>query len=216
MKVISFPLALQAAMLATVFAASSRAEEAGTAAVAKEDVQAKLEYCKTCHGLNGQGFRGTFPMPRLAGQQAVYIETQLKSFVEGRRTNPFMSKVAHALSPAMLAALTMNFGELNPKPLGGAPKDLLAAGKKVYEEGLPDAHVPACASCHGAEAKGDGKVPRLAGQLNDYVVRKLANWSVERLQDPASGTPSGVVDPAAHALTESQAAAVAAYLSYLE
>jgi cytochrome c553 len=216
MKVISVPLAFQAAMLATVLAASSRAEEAGTAAASKQEVQAKLEYCKTCHGLNGQGFRGTFPMPRLAGQQAAYIETQLKSFVEGRRTNPFMSKVAHALSPAMLAALTTNFGELNPKPLGGAPKDLVTAGKKVYEEGLPDAHVPACASCHGAEAKGDGKVPRLAGQLNDYIVRKLANWSGERLQDPAGSTSSVIVDPAAHALTESQAAAVAAYVSYIE
>jgi cytochrome c553 len=216
MKVISFSLALQAAIMATVFAAASRAEEAGTAALSKQEVQAKLEYCKTCHGLNGQGFRGTFPMPRLAGQQAAYIDTQLQSFVEGRRTNPFMSKVAHALSPAMLTALTTNFGELNPKPLGGAPKDLVVAGKKIYEEGLADAHVPACASCHGPDAKGDGKVPRLAGQLNDYVLRKLADWSRERIQDPASASPSGIVEPAAHTLTEPQAAAVAAYVSYLE
>ena len=155
-------------------------------------------------------------MPRLAGQQPAYLANQVRDFMEGRRTNPFMSRVAHALSPAMVAALATQFHELDPQPLGGASKDLAVMGKKIYEEGLPDSRVPACASCHGPEAKGDGQVPRLAGQLNDYIVRKLANWSGERVQDPTGGTPSGIVEPAAHALTESEAAAVAAYVSYLD
>jgi cytochrome c553 len=180
------------------------------------DLQAKIDYCKTCHGLSGQGYRGAFPMPRLAGQQPEYIENQLKAFTEKRRTNPVMFNVAHALSPAMLTALTMQFREFNPKPLGGAPREPTAAGKRIYEEGVPGTDIPACASCHGADAKGNGPFPRLAGQLHDYILRKLQNWSKERGQDPANPDTSAIMEPIAHGLSASQIAAVAAYLSYLE
>ena len=155
-------------------------------------------------------------MPRLAGQQPEYFENQLLAFIERRRTNPVMFNVAHVLSPTMLTALASHFKDLNPKPLGGAPRELVAAGKKIYEEGIPNSDIPACASCHGAEAKGDGQFPRLAGQLNDYISRKLANWDKERGQDPANPDTSAVMQPIAHNLNASQIAAVAAYLSYLE
>jgi cytochrome c553 len=81
-------------------------------------------------------------MPRLAGQQPEYLENQLRAFIERRRTNPIMFNVAHVLSPAMVTALATHFKDLNPQPLGAAPKELVAAGKKIYEEGLPDANVP--------------------------------------------------------------------------
>ncbi|WP_163980972.1 c-type cytochrome, partial [Raoultella ornithinolytica] len=72
-------------------------------------LEAKLEYCKTCHGLSGQGYRGYFPMPRLAGQQPQYLENQLRAFIERRRTNPIMANVAHVLSPSMVSALAAHF-----------------------------------------------------------------------------------------------------------
>ena len=155
-------------------------------------------------------------MPRLAGQQPEYLENQLRAFIERRRTNPVMFNVAHVLSPSMVAALAAHFRDLNPKPLGGAPKELLAAGKTIYEEGVPGADVPPCASCHGQEARGNGPFPRLAGQLNDYMTNKLTNWSKERGQDPKNPDTSAIMEPIAHNLTQSQIAAVAAYLSDLE
>jgi cytochrome c553 len=118
--------------------------------------------------------------------------------------------------PGQLTALPEHFKELNPKPLGGAPRDLVATGKKIYADGLPEANVPACAACHGPEAKGTGLFPRLAGQLNDYIFRKLTNWSNERGQDPANPDTSAIMEPIAHNLTEAQIAAVVAYVSYLE
>jgi cytochrome c553 len=127
-----------------------------------------------------------------------------------------MFNVAHVLSPSMLAGLAKHFKDLNPKPLGGAPREQVAAGKKIYDEGVPGTDVPPCASCHGAEAKGDGAFPRLAGQLNDYLSRKLVNWSKERGQDPAKPDTSAIMEPIAHGLSAAQVAAVAAYLSYLE
>ena len=211
MKRTSLRIAIQASVIGLVFSTSGYAQSVSTT-----DLRSKVDYCKTCHGLSGQGFRGAFPMPRLAGQQPEYIENQLKAFTEKRRTNPVMFNVAHALSPAMLTALTNEFKELNPKPLGGAPRELAAAGKKIYEEGVPGTDIPACASCHGEGAKGNGPFPRLAGQLHDYILRKLTNWSKERGQDPAKPDTSAIMEPIAHGLSPSQVAAVAAYLSYLE
>jgi cytochrome c553 len=216
MKVIGLRLALQAAILTVVFSAAAHAEDKGAAAVPKRELEAKIAYCKTCHGVSAQGFRGAFPMPRLAGQQPEYLENQLQAFIERRRTNPVMFNVAHVLSPSMLTALSTHFKDLNPKPLGGAPKDLVAAGKKIYEDGIPSAEVPACATCHGPDAKGADAFPRLAGQLHDYVSKKLLNWNKERGQDPAKPDTSAIMQPIAHNLTEAQVKAVAAYLSYLQ
>jgi cytochrome c553 len=56
----------------------------------------------------------------------------------------------------------------------------------------------------------------LAGQLNDYVLNKLVNWSKERGQDPAKPDTSAIMEPIAHGLTQQQVKAVAAYLNYLE
>ena len=214
MKVIGMHLALPAAVLAIVFAGAGHAQERGV--VSSKDLEAKIQYCKTCHGVSGQGFRGAYPMPRLAGQQPEYLENQLRAFIERRRTNVVMFNVAHVLSPSMVTGLATHFKGLNPKPLGGAPTDLAAAGKKIYQEGVSGADIPPCASCHGPEAKGQDAFPRLAGQLHDYILKKLVNWSKERGQDLAKPDTSAIMEPIAHGLTEPQIAAVAAYLSYLE
>ena len=216
MKVISLQSLFYAAILAIVFTAAGRAEERGTAAISKQEIQAKLDYCKTCHGLSGQGYRGYYPMPRLAGQQPKYIENQLRAFIERRRMNPVMFNVAHALSPSMVAALTAYFQDLNPNPLGGGPQDHLALGKTIFEQGLPEANVPACSACHGPAAKGQNEIPRLAGQLFPYTVKELTNWSKERGQNGAKDDTSAIMVPTTHNLTQSQIVAISAYLSYLK
>lgn len=154
-------------------------------------------------------------MPRLAGQQPQYLESQLQSFIEHRRINPVMRNVAHVLSPEMVAALSAHFQSLNPEPIDGGPKELAPEGKKIFEEGVPSAEVPPCSSCHGDDAKGIGEFPRLAGQLDDYIIGELTNWSKERGLDPAKPDSSAIMAPIAEKLTDHQIAAVAAYLSGL-
>ena len=213
MKIVGSSVILPA-VIAIALSAGARAQDKDT--VSQPELQAKIDYCKTCHGFSGQGYRGFYPMPRLAGQQSDYIENQLQAFIERRRQNPVMFNVAHVLNPAMVKGLAAYFGSLNPKPLGGAPKEFVAAGKKIYEEGVPTSDVPPCASCHGPEAKGEGVFPRLAGQLHDYIMRKLVNWDKERGQDLKNPDTSAIMEPIAHSLTEQRIAAVAAYLSNLE
>ena len=207
---------LQVPVKPTIVAIVVAANATSAVAFSQGDLQAKLEYCKTCHGRSGEGYRGSIPMPRLAGQLPEYLEDQLRAFIERRRENKFMFGVVRALNPAMLPALTVYFTELNPKPLKGAPKDLVAIGKKIYKEGVPEANIEPCAMCHGPEAKGQGTGPRLAGQLHDYVAKTLLNWSKERCQDRAKAGPSLIMEPIANSLTQPQIAALAAYLNHLE
>ena len=195
------------AILVIAFPGSTRAEDT----VSKQDLQAKLQYCEVCHGVSAQGYPGYYPIPRLAGQQIDYIKNQLRGFAEQKRTNNIMFNIGHILSPAMITALATSFHDLDPKPLGGAPKELLPEGKKIYDEGVPSANVVACASCHGHDAKGNGQFPRLAGQLYPYVSLQLTNWSKERGE-----ALSSVMAPIARGLTDAQIKAVAAYVSYLE
>jgi cytochrome c553 len=216
MKVSSIRLALSTAIIAMVFSATGRAENVERGGSSKQSLQAKIEYCTTCHGSSGQGYHGFYPIPRLAGQQTQYIENQLQAYIERRRENKYMYSVAHVLSPATRTALAKHFSELNPKPLGGAPKGLVALGKKIYEDGIPETNVPACMACHGGEAKGQGAIPRLAGQLNDYIISKLLNWNLERGRDPARPDISAIMLPTSHNLTKAQVAAVAAYVGYLQ
>jgi cytochrome c553 len=198
-------------MLAVAFAAVTRAQEGAP----RGGFEAKLQYCKTCHGLSGQGYFGYLPMPRLAGQQPQYIENQLRAFIERRRTNPIMANVAHVLSPSMVSALAAHFKGLDPKPIGGGPRGSLALGKQIYEDGLPESNVPACSACHGADGKGQNEIPRLAGQLYAYTVGQLTGWSKVRGQRTAVDT-SAIMAPTAHNLTRAQVEAVAAYVSYLQ
>jgi cytochrome c553 len=205
--------ALPVAMLtAVLLAAAGHAQD--VIRTERGGFEAKLEYCKTCHGLSAQGYRGWFPMPRLAGQQPQYLENQLRAFTERRRTNPIMTNVAHALNPSMVSALAAHFRVLDPRPIGGAPRQSLATGRRIYEEGIPEANVPACSACHGADGRGQNEIPRLAGQLYEYTVGQLTGWTTVRGQGSAVDT-SAIMAPTAHNLTRSQVEAVAAYVSNL-
>jgi cytochrome c553 len=140
----------------------------------------------------------------------------LEAFIDRRRVNFYMFKVAHSLSPEMLTALANHFKDLNPKPLGGCSRATRRSRKKIFEQGVPDAKIPPCSTCHGPEAKGKGQFPRLAGQLYPYIVKALTNWGQERDQGgTAKPDTSAIMRPIAHGLTESQIEAVAAYLSTL-
>ncbi len=203
-------------LLSCAFAFAFSTNLRAAPAVSKSDLDGKLHYCTTCHGVSGQGFRGYYPIPRLAGQQPEYLLNEIQAFAEHRRTNNIMFNVAHSLHPEMAKALADAFHGMNPKPLGGAPKNLVADGKTIFQDGVASSDIPPCAQCHGPDAKGNGEFPRLAGQLNDYIINKLTNWEHERGQVPSETDPQAIMRPIAHGLTQAQVKAVAAYVSTLQ
>ena len=219
MKYIGLLLAMPPAILAIAFSTKSFAAGTDTEAISKHDLQAKTQYCQDCHGLSGQGTSGGYlPIPRIAGQTPKYIEKQLLAFTESMRDKDSSVGIttAHTVSPAMRPLLATQFSNLNPEPIGDGPRDLVAAGKTIYEEGVPEANVPACSGCHGPEAKGKNEIPRLAGQLNSYTKKELADWSTKRGQNPLNEGVAAAMKQVAHSLSPSQIAALASYLSSLK
>ena len=97
------------------------------------------------------------------------------------------------------------------KPEGREAGRHNAAGRTIFQEGLPNENIPACAACHGLDGQGYHEIPRLAGQLASYTQKTLVNWSSERGHEDGAG----IMAPVARRLSNAQAAAVAAYLSGL-
>lgn len=59
--------------------------------------------CQTCHGLDGIA---RIPIaPHLAGENRIYLETQLKAFRSGRREHEMMSVIAKDLSDEEISDL---------------------------------------------------------------------------------------------------------------
>jgi cytochrome c553 len=211
MNTIKLRMALPVAMLAIMAPLASNAQD--TSAHSK-DVEAKIAYCKKCHGQTGAGLAAAYSVPRLAGQTIPYLEAKFGIISEHKRDNTtaetFMVPVLGSVDPAIRKAVATYFNGLEPPPAGGGNKDLIPEGKKIYAEGVSSAGVPACTSCHGDEARGKDMTPRLAGQIYPYTVKVLTNWSIiNKEQD-------GVKAPVQHQLTDGQIAAVSAYLSNLK
>ena len=76
---IDLRLTLLGLALAVVCGVAAGAKERAVAA--RNGLEAKLLYCKTCHGLQAQGYRGYFPMPRLAGQQPQYLDVRRHQWI---------------------------------------------------------------------------------------------------------------------------------------
>ncbi len=145
----------------------------------QEQIEGTIHVCSSCHGLGGKSISPTFP--RLAGQRADYIETQLKAFRDHTRADPhahtYMWGMAAHLSDPLIHGIALYYAA--QAPVRGTPGDPteIAAGKKIFQEGISDRGVPPCQGCHGEHAEGMGTIPRLAGQHREYLVEQLQNFA---------------------------------------
>lgn len=165
--------------------------------------------CSSCHGMGGQSnLSSTFP--RLAGQQDEYLVNQLKAFRDKSRADPhahtYMWGMAARLSDPTIDGLARYYS--TQPPVHGSPGDpaQMAAGKKIFDEGIPAENVPACAACHGEQAQGAGAIPRLAGQHRSYLERQLDAFS-------SNARANEIMHENSKNLTAPQITEVAAFLS---
>ncbi len=182
--------------------------------------QGKAAYCTDCHGPAGQGYRGFYVMPRLAGQSPEYFENQLRAFVAGRRERNsamVMSKV-HGLGPAHAIGIGGAFCRAQPSTLRReAPRELVATGRQIYEEGPARSQRAGLlrlprSGRQGSRANSSFGGPAL--RLHRQGAGELGRVSAVR--SGATADTSSVMRPVAHSLSKAQIAAVAAYLSYLD
>ena len=133
--------------------------------------------CGTCHGVDGNSTQPKFP--RLAGQKAPYLVNQLKGFRAQTRGDPdaisYMWGMASQLDDETIDALAGYYASQTAETSGGNSA-LISHGREVYEHGSAAEGVPACSSCHGADAHGTQDYPRLAGQHAQYILKQLASF----------------------------------------
>ncbi|WP_341318347.1 c-type cytochrome [Paraburkholderia sp. IMGN_8] len=166
------------------------------------------QICSGCHGVHG---RSESPMfPKLNAQTPEYIEAQLKGFREHARgestARDYMWGMAALLDEAAVKSLADYYSHQAATRGAAGDPTLMAKGREIFEHGVPDKGVPACASCHGEQAQGVGTFPRLAGQHREYLLRQIEFFQ--------GGTRANapVMTAVAHTLSSEQAKAVAAYL----
>lgn len=164
--------------------------------------------CSTCHGAQGISVSPMFP--NLAGQQAPYLEVQLKAFRDRSRADPhaqaFMWGMAAQLTDSTIADIAAYFAGQPPAKGTSADPAEIAAGKKIFEEGIAAQQVPPCQSCHMKNAEGNAVFPRLAGQHRGYLEKQLEVFATGLRANP-------IMHENAKNLSALQISQVAAFLS---
>ncbi len=166
------------------------------------------QVCSNCHGIDGNSVSPNFP--RLAAQQPTYIIEQLTNFRAHQRSDPpgfeYMWGISHNLTDDQIKGLAEYFSKQVPKPNAPVDAKLMAAGKVIFENGLPAREAPPCMACHGPKAQGLANFPRLANQHQDYLMKQL---QVFQRTNQRPGTPMTQV---AHLISHEEMAAVTSYL----
>jgi cytochrome c553 len=201
MKFVSLIKVIAAALTTLIFCSSawSQADEAR----AKKIISGS---CFLCHGATGESSSEVFP--RLAGQHHEYIAKQLENFKSGARKSTAMRDMVTKLTPDEMLAVGKFYEKQSVPTEEAKDAGLASVGKYVFHNGNKFSGVPACASCHGAEAKGTVSLPRLAGQYASYTETQLKQFNTrERTNDNA------VMHSIVVKMTPLEMAAVAEYLS---
>jgi cytochrome c553 len=197
------------AVVATLAACSSpeRSRELGNPAVSATTLAQQV--CSTCHGIRGQSVSPNFP--NLAAQSEAYLVAQLQGFKSHDRSDPagfeYMWGMSRGLSEAQILGLAAYYAAQAAtvqaaESVGGR----VAEGQRIFDAGLPDKDVPACASCHGDKGQGMGAFPRIAGQHADYLIKQLVVF--QRTDERPLGS---IMKTVAHGLGGQDIADVAAY-----
>lgn len=171
------------------------------------------QVCSNCHGVTGMAVSPNFP--NLAGQVEPYFVAQLNGFKSHSRQDPagfeYMWGLSRHLTDDQIKGLAVYYAAQSPT-LQAVEGDRarLDAGKSIFETGVADKGVPACASCHGEKGHGQATFPRIAGQHADYVVKQLVVF--QRTDDRPEGS---IMKTVAHELTRQNIDDVAGYLQAL-
>jgi len=172
------------------------------------------ESCMHCHGKDGEGARPTFPY--LAGQNAGYLESQLRAYRSGQRKHRSMAAVVEELEEDDFRRLARHYAALPLRltPVRASSPAAVALGRQLYTQGRPAVGVADCVACHGAKAQGSDRMPRLAGQHPLYLQQQLRAF--DQRERGAGGTGGAGPHPAVTALSDDERKALAEYIAGLQ
>jgi cytochrome c553 len=170
MKSISAPIFALLAGAATLLSAQTIPPDIQKAAEEKA-----VNLCSTCHGPRGISTSPEFPI--LAAQRTGYLAAQIDGFRKQTRAekdaHDFMWGIAGRLDEKIINGIAAYYAAQPRAPGRTDDPALVAKGKELFDKGLLDRGIPACATCHGANGEGIADFPRLAGQHAKYVAKQL-------------------------------------------
>src|ERR1044071_2931530 len=108
--------------------------------------------CAACHGPGGNSSNPEWP--KLAGQSAKYIYTQLVAFKSATRKQPIMMGQATLLSDQEMRDVAAFFAQQKQQPGVASPASVQVA-EKIFRAGDAKRELPACMSCHGPKGLGN-------------------------------------------------------------
>jgi cytochrome c oxidase subunit 2 len=147
-----------------------------SAASLAADGKALFVPCGACHGGKGEG-NPALDAPAIGGQDAAYLERQLRNFRSGRRgankadvPGAQMRALAATLPEDSLAQIASFISGLPRAPAAAPARGDLHNGNNLYQG--------KCGACHGTTAEGNAalKAPRLAGLDAAYIKRQFAHF----------------------------------------
>lgn len=189
----------------------------GVADAAPGDANAgkmKSQQCQSCHGATGNS--QISDIPKLSGQFAQYLAKQLHDFQMQNRNDSRMSPIANGLAKMQDIDDIAAYFAAQPTMRGTVAKNPQAIlGKKIFEEGLPERGLDACAGCHGIKGKGMSKdnpqFPVIGGQHKQYILKQLNDFKTnKRMTDPTD-----IMTNVGKILNKDELDAVAEYVSGL-
>lgn len=160
---------------------------------------APYERCALCHGLFGDTVRTKFP--KLAGQNAAYLEKQIHDFKDGLRTNDGgqMSTVVTEIDESEIPEI-VNWFSTQPPPEALDTND--PEGESLFIR-------VGCSSCHLEQVSADSAMPLLSAQHPEYLSKQM-----REIRDGmrASGD-SGVMKQQLGTLSDAEIDSIAGYLA---
>ena len=134
-----------------------------------------VNLCSTCHGPRGISTSPEFPI--LAAQRRAYLAAQIDAFRKQTRAekdaHDFMWGIAGRLDENIIDGIAAYYAMQPPAPGRAEDPAIVAKGKELYDKGVLDRGIPACATCHGVNGEGIADFPRLAGQHAKYISKQL-------------------------------------------
>jgi cytochrome c553 len=200
-------VALLSCLLAlTGFAARAQSPEklknilsdSGSRVAAVEAGKKASFFCANCHGADGNS--KMTEVPNLAGQNPIYLLNQVNKFYTGERKDQWMEPAIKLLNETERLNIVAYFSAMHVVPASSGPTN--EAGREIFQR--------VCARCHGPQALGGERFPRLAGQQHTYIIQSLTRY---RNRTGARMEPEMLAMTAA--LKDADIKALADYLSAL-
>lgn len=162
-------------LLLVLYLVSGQALADGDAAAGK----VKAYTCTGCHGI--PGYNNTYPtykVPRLGGQNAVYLVSALNAYRSGQRQHATMRAQAQSLSDQDIADISAWLASFERSPADDVP----AAPDAISSQ------VQVCTGCHGADGlSADPAYPVLAGQHASFIEQALQSYRSGARQNAIMG-----------------------------